>query len=203
MGYSSRIYTDENLPHRAKLVYFYLCDRCDKRGVCWPSIRRIGLDLSLSRSTVKRAVRDLEQAGYILAETAYRENGSFTSNRYRILWFFRGQFPPRGFSALTVNPVSVHHGPTRTTQSKNIYFQKKRKQGAASLGKTFFASRRTNCRDGNHTAETFGVLNYTQSYIQISCHARAAVREGYGYLWKNIKICAALRRPRLLCLSAG
>ena len=42
-------------------------------------------DLSLSRSTVKRAVADLEKAGYLRKELAHRENGSLTSNRFHIL----------------------------------------------------------------------------------------------------------------------
>ena len=42
-------------------------------------------DLSLSRSTVKRAIRDLEKASLIRKEPHYRENGSATSNRYYIL----------------------------------------------------------------------------------------------------------------------
>ena len=41
--------------------------------------------MSLSRSTVKRAVKDLEKAGLIRKEPHYRENGSATSNRYYLL----------------------------------------------------------------------------------------------------------------------
>ena len=41
--------------------------------------------MSLSQSTVKRAVKDLEKAGLIRKEPHYRENGSATSNRYYLL----------------------------------------------------------------------------------------------------------------------
>jgi predicted transcriptional regulator len=85
MVYYAKIYTDESLPNRAKLVYFYLRDRMDKEGIAWPGINRIAADLSLSRSTVKRALHDLVNAGYIKKEAAYRDNGSATSNRYHIL----------------------------------------------------------------------------------------------------------------------
>ena len=57
-----------DLPHRAKLVY-----------------NTIAKDLSLSPSTVKRAVKDLEKAGLIRKVPHYRENGSATSNRYYLL----------------------------------------------------------------------------------------------------------------------
>jgi len=39
----------------------------------------------LSRSTVKRALLDLEKAGFIKKEFRYRENGSYTSNLYQLL----------------------------------------------------------------------------------------------------------------------
>lgn len=52
-----------DVPHRAKLVYIYLFDRMDKEKKAWPGINTIAADLSLSRSTVKRAIRDLERAG--------------------------------------------------------------------------------------------------------------------------------------------
>jgi DNA-binding MarR family transcriptional regulator len=85
LAYFSKLYADERLQNRAKLVYIYLHDRMDSQRIAWPGLSRIAADLSLSRSTVKRAIRDLEQTGYIAREAAYRENGSATSNRYRIL----------------------------------------------------------------------------------------------------------------------
>ena len=53
--------------------------------MAWPGLNTIAKDLSLSRSTVKRAVKDLEKAGLIRKEPHYRENGSATSNRYYLL----------------------------------------------------------------------------------------------------------------------
>ena len=62
-----------------------LHDRMDKEKKAWPGLNTIAKDLSLSRSTVKRAVKDLEKAGLIRKEPHYRENGSATSNRYYLL----------------------------------------------------------------------------------------------------------------------
>ena len=84
MPYFDLIYNDDRLPNRAKLVYVYLYDRMDSEKKTWPGINRIGSDLSLSRSTVKRAINDLINAGYVRKEFAYRNNGSHTSNRYFI-----------------------------------------------------------------------------------------------------------------------
>lgn len=78
------IYADTELPSRARVVYMYLHDRSDAEGKCWPGIRTIASDLKLSRSTVKRALDDLEKAGYLKRLPRYRANGSSTSNLYSI-----------------------------------------------------------------------------------------------------------------------
>lgn len=83
MTYFQNIYHSE-LSHRARVVYMYLKDRADSQGRCWPGIKSIASDLNLSRSTVKRALDDLYRAGLITKEPRWRENGSYTSNLYRI-----------------------------------------------------------------------------------------------------------------------
>ena len=77
------IYTSD-LGHRARTVYMYLKDRADQDGKCWPAIKTIAKELNLSRSTVKRALDDLERAGLLVKETRWRENGGLTSNLYRL-----------------------------------------------------------------------------------------------------------------------
>ena len=44
-----------------------------------------GIELGLSRSTVKRALDGLCRARLIIKEDRWRENGSLTSNLYRLL----------------------------------------------------------------------------------------------------------------------
>ena len=84
MGRLDFLYRME-LPHRAKIVYIYLCDRMDRERKAWPGLNTIAKDFSLSRSTVKRAIKDLEKAELIRKEPHFRENGSATSNRYYLL----------------------------------------------------------------------------------------------------------------------
>ncbi len=84
MGYFDSIYAAD-LTNRAKAVYFYLRDRADAEGKCWPGVKRIAADLSLSRSTVKRALTDLEHAGFLTRQERRRENGSRTSNLYMLV----------------------------------------------------------------------------------------------------------------------
>ena len=84
MGYFDSVYHSD-LSHRARTVYMYLKDHAGGKGQCWPGIRTISKDLRLSRSTVKRALDDLGKAGLISKEFRWRENGSHSSNLYRIL----------------------------------------------------------------------------------------------------------------------
>ena len=62
----------------------YLKSMSASKGECWPGIKTIAVDLSMSKSTVKRALADLEQHGYIEKEPRHRDNGSLTSNLYRV-----------------------------------------------------------------------------------------------------------------------
>ena len=84
MSYFDTVYADSRLPPRSISVYMYLKDRANSSGNCWPGIKTIARDLNLSRSTVKRALADLEQHGYLAKLPRYRPNGSNTSNLYTL-----------------------------------------------------------------------------------------------------------------------
>lgn len=84
MAYYDSIYNDQELSHRAKAVYIYLKDHANKEGTCWPRIKTIATGVSLSRSTVKRALDDLVKAGLVEKASRWRENGSLSSNLYMV-----------------------------------------------------------------------------------------------------------------------
>ncbi len=84
MGYFDNVYK-ANLSHRAKAVYMYLKDHADNEGKCWPGIRTIAKGLGLSQSTVKRALDEQYKAELVSKEHRWRENGSLSSNLYRLL----------------------------------------------------------------------------------------------------------------------
>lgn len=73
-----------NLQHRAISVYIYLADRADKNGECWPAIPTIAEELKLSKSTVRRAIHDLRQAGLLETEQRYRESGGSSSLLFKL-----------------------------------------------------------------------------------------------------------------------
>ena len=72
------------LPSRAVAVYMYLYDRANKDGQCYPAIPTIAYELKLSRSTVKRALDDLQKAGFLIRESRYRTKGGNSSNLYTL-----------------------------------------------------------------------------------------------------------------------
>lgn len=88
MGYYDSVYRSE-LPSRAVNVFRYLKDRSNRDNQCFPSIGTIAKDLHISDSTVKRALNDLEKAGFIRRENRFRtynkKTYGKTSNLYTIL----------------------------------------------------------------------------------------------------------------------
>ena len=70
---------------KGKLVYFYLEDRKDADNVAWPALNTMARELSMSRSSVRRAIQELEKIGLVRKEAHYRLNGSATSNRYHVI----------------------------------------------------------------------------------------------------------------------
>ena len=84
LTYYDDIYENRELNSREKAVYRFLKDHANKDGACWPGIKTIAAGVSVSRSTVKRALDGLVQLGLVEKTHRWRENGSLSSNRYRV-----------------------------------------------------------------------------------------------------------------------
>ena len=85
MSYFSEIYGDPELSARAKQVLVYLHDRANQDGESWYAIGTMAKDLSLSRSTIKRALAELIRQGWVEKRARYRENGGYSSNLYQLV----------------------------------------------------------------------------------------------------------------------
>jgi ABC-type oligopeptide transport system ATPase subunit len=76
---------EQPLAGNMKVVLLCLADHFnDKEEQCWPSINRLVERSCVSKSTVLRCLTSLEETGYIVVENRVRENGSKTSNWYRL-----------------------------------------------------------------------------------------------------------------------
>ena len=84
MSYFSEIYGDPELSAKAKQVLVYLHDRANKDGESWYAISTMAKDLSLSRSTIKRALAELIRQGRVEKQPRFRGNGGRTSNCYQL-----------------------------------------------------------------------------------------------------------------------
>lgn len=73
-----------NLPSRAVTVIFYLINRCNREMTCFPAIKTIARECSISIRTVRRALKDLVKAGLVKKENRWRENGGQSSNLYTL-----------------------------------------------------------------------------------------------------------------------
>ena len=85
MSYFSTVYADPDLSARAKQVLVYLHDRANKDGESLYAINTMAKDLSLSRSTIKRALAELIRQGRVEKRARYRKNGGHTSNLCKVL----------------------------------------------------------------------------------------------------------------------
>ena len=84
MKYNNPIYRSDQ-PYRNVVVYQYLRERAGKKGYCWPSIATMAEDIGMSKSTIQRALNDLEKRKFIKRENRWRTDGAKTSNLYTIL----------------------------------------------------------------------------------------------------------------------
>ena len=83
--YMERAFSSELKP-RARLVLQILVLHCNKEGECFPSIKTIAAKCGYGVSTVKRALDELVNAGYIVKKARFdeRKNGGQTSNLYTL-----------------------------------------------------------------------------------------------------------------------
>ena len=75
---------ERNLSSRAVCVFVYLCDKANQNGECYPTVRTVANDLHISKSTVFRALKELEDAGLLTRQHRHRTYGGMSSNLYKI-----------------------------------------------------------------------------------------------------------------------
>lgn len=77
---------ESDLKSRALSVLIYLIDRSNKDLTCFPAIPTMAEQLHISVSTVKRALHELVQAGFIKKDARFRDkNRGQTSNLYTLV----------------------------------------------------------------------------------------------------------------------
>lgn len=83
-----------SLKSRALSILIYLIDRSNKDLTCFPAIPTMAEQLHISVSTVKRALHELVDAGYIEKDARFRDkNRGQTSNLYTLLFVEQAPTP--------------------------------------------------------------------------------------------------------------
>ncbi|WP_027626233.1 helix-turn-helix domain-containing protein [Clostridium lundense] len=72
------------LPSRAKQIMFYLINRANAEGTCFPSVKTIASDCGVSERTIQRTMNILVEEGFVIKEERYRDNGGQSSNLYKL-----------------------------------------------------------------------------------------------------------------------
>lgn len=78
------LYSTAVSPH-AKLTYVTIQSHVNAHATAWPTRATIAEESGMSDSTVKRAIRELEDLGVIEVRRRKLPNGRQTSNVYRVL----------------------------------------------------------------------------------------------------------------------
>lgn len=78
-------FQQEITPAAKKLVLIALANRADEDGYCFPGYNRLASQCSMARRTVIYHINSLLNDGIIEKQSRSRDNGSDTSNLYRIM----------------------------------------------------------------------------------------------------------------------
>lgn len=72
----------QDLKTTPKFVLVALADYADEHHSCFPARRKIAERVGASQATVKRAIGELEEKGYLVSNGRVGPNGNRTTNRY-------------------------------------------------------------------------------------------------------------------------
>ena len=103
-----------------KFILLLLANKADENFSCYPSIRTLMAESDAGRSTVMRALKELEASGFITRQPQFHDSGARRSSRYYLnhpLAPHRSPRPnPGPPSRFDTGPVSTRYGArVRTT----------------------------------------------------------------------------------------
>lgn len=159
-----------DLKSRALSVLIYLIDRSNKDLTCFPAISTMAEQLHISVSTVKRALKELVDAGYIQKEARFRERNRGQSSNLYILLFVEQMPTPDNDNILAyedyIAPVTPESGTgDNKTVAVHITFdtlkgEKQEKQTAEAARNEFASAARSTTKKTSIPIhlDTFGTL---------------------------------------------
>ena len=120
---------DQPISGNEKVVLLCLADHfSDETSQCWPSISRLIQRSHVSKSTVLRCISLLEKDGYITVENRTRENGSKTSNLYKLNFDRVSQEVSGGVNLKPPPSVTVDTTPSVTADTSRTVIKNRKKE---------------------------------------------------------------------------
>jgi DNA-binding transcriptional MocR family regulator len=91
-----------------KFILLLLANKADENFSCYPSIRTLTAESDAGRSTVMRALNELEASGFITRQPQFHDSGARRSSRY----YPKHPLAPH-CSPVPIRdpPVPIRHGP--------------------------------------------------------------------------------------------
>ena len=91
-----------------KFILLLLANKADENFSCYPSIRTLMAESDAGRSTVMRALKELEASGFITRQPQFHDSGARRSSRYYLNHPLAPHCSP---VPIRDPPVPIRHGP--------------------------------------------------------------------------------------------
>jgi hypothetical protein len=91
-----------DVPASTKLVAMIMGDHANTKNECWPSKAKLARRCSLSKGTISRALKELQEWGLLDVEAREHENGKPRSNKYTLR--LDRVAPPDALDRSTIDP---------------------------------------------------------------------------------------------------
>ena len=93
-----------------KLILLKLADNANDEGICWPSYQHIADQCELSKRTVMRHIKGLEEMGVLSVNKRRQSSNQNHSNLYKLNLFDSDNISPRGSDKMSLGGDNVSLG---------------------------------------------------------------------------------------------
>lgn len=184
---------ESDLCSSARQVMTYLILRSNAEGSCFPSIRKISADTSLSCRTVQRKLRILEELQYIKCQSRTAQYGRKTSNLYTVTIIETLNDKETSESMIPYSEVSLEELLKKSSIDKNASAGESMKSSALETNGCLVIDLISELKEMELSEESATTINHNNSYnnkssqnfeiSSISSH----MDKQMGYIMKTLK----------------
>jgi len=143
-----------DMTQRGRNVITYLINRANKEDLtCFPAVKTIARECSISPKTVRRALKDLLDLGLLKKEERWRDNGGQSSNLYTLV--LDGKTPPR---KTPKKSIKKRHTEVTGQIKMPVEQNKKESSSITSIGFEDLMNKSTKKENGKETENSENVV---------------------------------------------